>query len=483
MFESFAACGSVNGVLSILAQEGRELPRRVRTGSRRDEVRWSRPNTASLYAMLRCPVYAGAFAWGRKRGPDSSSGRPYILKDKHPAYISWSVYEMNLRQMASNRHPARGLECGLLTGRIYCGICGLSMIAHYGGNGGTLRYSCRGERDYGGDVCQGFSAPVVDKLISARIQEALSPASVEIAVRAVDEVEATRLRQNEYWNQARGRAAANADRAYRQLNLVEPNNRLVASNLEARYEAALKEQRRVEEKFERFRAEVPPQLSDCERQRVRAAAGISTLWTVLSAKEQAEIVRLMIERVTARVVDDSERLEVGILWHGGSQSQFEARRPVRHFWQLSDYAELRDRALELLGQGMGKAYVAATLNAEGKKPARSNQFTVASVDALLSPGNKAPKKPHPEPTDRKPGEWLIDELSAHLAVPKSTIYNWVSSGRLSARRESNPHNKTFPRWLICADKSELKAIIRWHNENKLRGRKKVRLATEPLAGK
>ena len=111
--------------------------------------------------------------------------------------------------------------------------------------------------------------------------------------------------------------------------LVEPDNRLVASNLEARYEAALKEKQRVEEKFERFRAEVPPQLSDCERHGVReAAAGISTLWTVLSAKEQAEIVRLMIERVTAKVIGDSERLEVGILWYGGFHSQFEARRPV-----------------------------------------------------------------------------------------------------------------------------------------------------------
>ena len=136
-----------------------------------------------------------------------------------------------------------------------------------------------------------------------------------------------------------------------------------------------------------------------------------------------------------------------------------------------------------LGQGMGTADVAATLNAEGKKPARSNQFTSQSVRALLSPGNKVPKKPHPEPSDRKPGEWLIDELSAHFAVPKSAIYNWVSSGRLSARRESTPHNKTFPRCTICADKAELKAIIRRHNENKLRCRKRVPMPTEPLAGK
>ena len=219
-----------------------------------------------------------------------------------------------------------------------------------------------------------------------RIREALSPASVDIAVRALTK-----------WRRP-GCAKTNigAKRALGRLRMpTEHLSSLTWSSRttvwwQATWRRATKRRLRKSNGLRKSSnasgAEVPPQLSDCERHRVRvAAAGISALWTTLSAKEQAEIVRLMIERVTAMVVDDSERLEVGILWHGGCHSQFEARRPVRHFWQLSDYAELRERALELLGQGMGKADVAATLNAEGKKTARSNQFTSQSVKALLSP--------------------------------------------------------------------------------------------------
>ena len=144
------------------------------------------------------------------------------------------------------------------------------------------------------------------------------------------------------------------------------------------WEAALRDLDRLGQDYRRFCDATPYDLTDAERVRIRTAmAGISELWTsgTVDNSAKAEIVRLAVERITATVLGDSERVKVEIHWHGGHRSRGEIQRPVRKLQQLSRYAELKARVVELHTQGLDKPAIAKRLNAEEWTPARGDRFT------------------------------------------------------------------------------------------------------------
>ena len=390
VFGLFSRHGSLSATLRALAEDGQGLPVRRSQGSRRGELEWSAPSTATLHDMLTSPVYAGAFAWGRVAGAAAGLALEqrwrYLLKDHHPAYIGWEEYELNQRQLANNRWPTRGLGGGLLSGLVFCGRCGQGMTVSYRDGGGEgLRYSCRGRRDYGGLVCQSLASAKLERLASQAVVNALSPASVELSLEALQQAQADRVEEHERWRLRIARAerdAADARRAYR---AVDPTNRLVAQTLEEAWEAALAECKRLTDSYQRYCRRAPARLSASERQAIsQSMSGIAGLWNngVLTKAEKAEIMRLMIERVTVEVIGDTERVKVDLLWVGGVHTRAEIRRPVRNLQQLSYYDELCARIAELKSEGKNQGEITAILNATGWKPARNDLFTEASLQAF-----------------------------------------------------------------------------------------------------
>lgn len=235
VFELFERKRTINGVLSELVSQHIQMPYRVATGLNKGDLVWHRPNRVTLSNLLHNPIYAGAYAYGRRPTDPRKKipGRPstgrtiagiddweVLLKDQLPAYITWSQYERNVRQLQSNTAQSLGVArkgAALLSGVLICGRCGLRMAPHYSGPVERYRYSCdRMKIDYGEAACQSLSGLSLDECITGLIFKALLPAALEISMAAAEDQAAERQKQQKYWLQRLERTHIDTERAARQ---------------------------------------------------------------------------------------------------------------------------------------------------------------------------------------------------------------------------------------------------------------------------
>jgi hypothetical protein len=242
--------------------------------------------------------------------------------------------------------------------------------------------------EYAEPLCQGLAGRVLDDLVAAQVLAALEPAALELSLAAATDIEQERARLHRNWQQQVERARYEAERARRQYDAVEPENRLVVRELERRWEEALKEQRRLDEEYARFGRNQPAGLSACEREQIRTLArDMPTLWhaPATTSADRQRIVRLLVEEVVVTVREESEWVDVLIRWAGGVTSGHELERPVQRYQQMVGYEKLLDRIDELRETGQTCIKIADQLNREGfHPPKRSPRFTNAIVARLLA---------------------------------------------------------------------------------------------------
>jgi DNA invertase Pin-like site-specific DNA recombinase len=406
IFAQFAELGSFGKVYRYLQRHKIRAGCRVQQGPRRGELVWRPVSRSLLGQILHHPIYAGAYAYGRRRVDPrrtaASGGKVrmrqvpmaewrVLKRDRFPAYIPWETYLANQQRLLENRSwpeaagvPRAGLA--LLPGLLVCGTCGRRMHAAYRTKARPY-YECM-RRKLEGSACCGLGAAAVDELVGQQVLRALEPAALELSLQALQKIQEERQRLHEHWQQRLERAAQEARRAERQYQAVEPENRLVARTLEGRWEESLRAQRALQEEYDRFQREEPRQFSAAERARITAlASDIPALWHSpgTSAAERKEIVRLLVERVMVHVRADSERTGVEIAWRGGLTTSHEIARTVTRYESLGNYPKLLKRIRELRKGGCTIAQVAARLNEEGFRAPRSRQgYTATSVRKLLS---------------------------------------------------------------------------------------------------
>lgn len=314
-----------------------------------------------------------------------------LQRDRLPAYITWERYLANQHQLLENRSwpEAPGVPragAALLPGLLVCGACGRRMHAGYRTKAKPY-YMCM-RRKLEGSACCGLGAAALDALVSQQILRALEPAALELSLRAQENIHQERERLHHHWHQRLERAVQEAQRAERQYQAVEPENRLVARSLEERWEASLRTQSALQEEYNRFLQEQPRQLSAEERARIRTlAADLPALWhsPQTTAADRKEIVRLLVERVVVHVQADSERASVDMVWRGGPTTSHALVRSVSRYETLSDYPRLLARIGQLRHDGLTIAGVAKQLNKEGyRTPSSRKGYTSTSVRKLLS---------------------------------------------------------------------------------------------------
>jgi hypothetical protein len=258
VFGKFAELGTLHGVLRYLADRDIRLGVRVREGPGKGELVWRRPNRMTLQNLLKHPIYAGAYVYGRRQEDPRRrrSGRPRsgrvvvapnpwlaFVPDRGPAYIAWEQYQANLARLEANRARAasRGaVRAGpaLLAGLVVCARCGTRLLVRYRGSPACATYVCaRHAGDDGAPHCQHVAAAGLDALVSRQVLAALEPAALELSLVATQRVEQERAELLRWWwQQRRERAAYEAERARRQYDAVEPEHRLVTRTLERRWE-------------------------------------------------------------------------------------------------------------------------------------------------------------------------------------------------------------------------------------------------------
>ncbi|MDP9373946.1 MAG: recombinase family protein [Chloroflexota bacterium] len=484
IFRKFAELGTLNAVLRYLVRHHVQLGIRVREGPGKGELEWRRPNRMTLQNLLKNPLYAGAYAYGRRQVDPRTArpGRPstgrrviapdgwyVLLRDHGPAYISWEQYERNLARLKANQ--ARAEEVGvarkgaaLLAGLVICAKCGRRLHVRYGGRCNRHTYICsRLMSDYGGEICQQLAGPPLDTLVSTWVLDALTPAALDLSLAAATNLERERADLVRLWEQRLERAAYEAERAARQYRRCEPENRLVARQLERDWEGALAAQQHLREEYRRFEQQQPRLLSAAEQAAIRRLAqDIPALWAAATTTvaERKEIVRQVVERVVIDAEGASERVQVRVTWVGGVQTAGELIRPVARLTQLSYYSQLCARAQVLAGEGLTAEAIAARLNAEGyRPPKRREQFGRQGVQELLRDlGVRAPRARLAPRDGLGPEEWWVAELAQRVGMPLATLQGWIRRGWVRARQQEHaPH-----RWIVWADEAEVARLRQRH---------------------
>ena len=358
VFDKFGELGSFSKVYRYLRRNKIGIGCRSHQGPRRGELVWRPVSRALLGRMLHHPIYAGAYSYGRRRvdgkrtaasggkvrmqlcadvGVEGAPARPFPGLHHLGALPGQSATAVGEPLVAGS---SRGASCGaaLLPGVLVCGACGRRMHAGYRTKAKPY-YECM-RRKLEGSTCCGLGAAAVDDLVAQQILRALEPAALDLSLQAMQNIRQERERLHQHWGQRLERAAQEAQRAERQYQAVEPENRLVARTLEQRWEESLRTQQTLQEEYDRFLQEQPQQLSEDEKDRIVALArDIPTLWHApeTTAAERKEIVRLLVERVVVQVRADSERGEVEIAWRGGLTTRHEIVRAVARYQCLGDY--------------------------------------------------------------------------------------------------------------------------------------------------
>jgi excisionase family DNA binding protein len=466
VFRKFAEMQTVRQVHLWLRQEHLLLPA-VSHGPDGRRVEWKLPVYNTIHHMLTNPIYAGAYAFGRTGSRITiEGGRKRIVRgfrkergewealiiDRHEGYISWVEFERNQRLIADNANGKSFMSRGsvrrgeaLLAGLLRCGHCGRKLhVAYSGTNGSTGRYHCRGGQiNHGGEPCISFGGMRVDRAVGAEVIERLQPLGVEAALAAAEmrRIEsAEKQRQIEFaLEQARFEAA----RARRQYDAVDPDNRLVAGELERRWNERLAAVRALEDECDALAAAPTGSLSPPERGRLLAlGADLERAWNAPGAASatRKRIVRTLIEEIVARVEDDA--LNLVIRWQGGDHTALRVRknRAGQHRWSTdTDVIEL----VAVLARQMPDQAIAAILNRTGKKTGRGNGWTRSRVCWLR---NHRGITPYREGERAERGEATLDEAAAALDVSAATVRRMINEGLLPAHQLC----KGAP-WVIRAD--------------------------------
>lgn len=481
IFRKFEELGTMNAVLQYLVKNNVQLGIRVRDGHAKGELEWRRPNRMTLQNLLHNPTYAGAYAYGRRRldprrkkpgqahsgrGALDLDGCYTLLKDRFPAYISWEQYERNVARLRANQ--ARATEVGasrrgpsLLAGLLVCGKCGRRLFVQYSGHNNHPTYVCtRMMSDYGGDVCQRIAGPALNRFVTARALEALAPASLDLSLQAAQNLQRQRDELGALWNQRLERSRYEAERAARQYRLVEPENRLVARQVEREWEEKLAQQKKLEEEFHRFERSQPRVLSETERESIRRlSSDIPSLWSAPTTTDadRKEILRQVIDRIVVDAQGESERVGLVIHWAGGMKTEGEVIRPVRTWEQLTYYPQLCARLQTLAAEGKNAREIAEVLNAEGYRPPKRCEIFgwqgVSDLMRSLGLSRHRSRSRHREGLGEH--EWWVGELARTIPMPEPTLFDWIRRGWAKAR----PQGK---RWIVWADGAEITRLRERH---------------------
>lgn len=467
VFAKFTELQTVRQVL-VWARQNQILLPAIVPGSGERAPGWKLPVYHTLHCILTNPIYAGAYAFGRRRNRVTIvAGRKRVtrslsrnwrewgvlIKDHHEGYIGWDAFERNQRLIADNANGKSFMGRGsvrrgeaLLAGLLRCACCGRRLqVAYGGGPRGSQRYACRGAFGERAEMsCIRCGGLRVDNAVAREVIDRLAPLGVEAALAAAKSFGQQLAEERRQLENALEQARFEARRAQRQYNAVDPDNRLVAADLERRWNERLLAVRALEDQLTAGATAATPALGEADRQRLLALGrDLSQAWASpgVTAETRKKIVRLLICEIVVDVVDDAVRLIIH--WQGGDHTRLEVRKNKAGQTRWATDIGVID-LVRVLARHMSDTAIAITLNRAGKSTGRGNSWTRPRV---CSSRNQHAIAPYVAGERQGRGEATLKEAAALLAVSPSTVLRMINDGILPATQLC----KTAPWVLHIAD--------------------------------
>jgi len=455
VFRKFDEVGSVRQVAVWLRQEGIQLPRIV-YGEDGRTVAWRLPRYNSVHRILTNPVYAGAYVFGRTVSQVRvEAGRKMVkagvrrrqeewsvlIRDHHAGYVTWDRYERNQRLIGDNANMKGAMVPGsvrngggLLVGLLRCGHCGRKLTVQHNGLRGVARYLCNGAKvnHAARDKCITFGNMRIDAAVSAEVLGAISPLAMEAAVAAIAERERVSTDCIDQLEAALEQARYEAARAGRQYDKVEPENRIVATELERRWNERLADVARLEEQ-RRTERETQLGLGISEEERtelIALADDLPRAWNHpgVTAETRKRILRTVLEEVIVRA--DPGRLRLKLHWKGGDHTELDVQRSRHgeHRWKTSAATE---QLIQELARLLPDGSIAAVLNRLGIRSAKGHTWTQLRIRNFRAERGIAIYRDG-ERTER--GELILHEAATLLDVSKMTVIRLIKANVIPAKQ-------------------------------------------------
>lgn len=455
VFRRFAELGSARQVLLSMRADGLRLPRRS-AGSKR--IRWQEATYPAIHHFLTNPAYAGAFVFGRRKlrrhlsenGQVVASTHEVALSDwevclpgHHPGYLDWETYLANRAKLRANWRPPVGEAGGavregraLLQGLVRCGRCGRKMRVTYSGDGHQPRYSCiQGALLYATPrVCQSVGGRHLEVVVCREAFSLLEPAALAATAAGLAQAEAHHRRRLKAFELGVERARFQAERARRQFDAVEPENRLVARTLERDWEQRLVAVRQAEADLTAQRSRRPPTLSVEEVAWLnRAGADLRAIFDAptTTMRERKQLLRALITEIVVNVDRDAGRAEGRIIWEGGATTEISLRLPRRG---VDSGRRTEPETVELIGRlapHYSDAEIARLLARQGRATATGLAFSTERVAGLrLKWGIAGHQVRHRgDGHDGAEVAWVsVAQAQELLGASQATLYRWLTEG-------------------------------------------------------
>jgi DNA invertase Pin-like site-specific DNA recombinase len=462
VFTSFLQVKAACQVVRCFNDRDLLLPRKDRCG----DLVWRRPTVPAVLGILKNPAYAGAFVYGRSRAtpranaPHQRVQKPLPMdqwkvchRDKYPAYIDWATFEKIQGMVRDNhseydRNQTRGVPRpgkALLHGLVYCGDCGHKMVVQYKGR---PCYLCNYLRQhYQVPVCQNLPADPIDAHVVGAFLQALSPVELDLYGRAVAALRQDEEQVRQAQQQQVERLRYQARLAERQYNQADPDNRLVAAELERRWETALRELQAAEQRLqsEPQQPQGPEVLSPEERAAfLQAGKRIPELWRQgrLTTQQQKAFLRCLLDKVVVhRSAPDA--LQVRMVWRGGETTAAVVPVTVGALARLSSAPEMEKEILRLAKAGKTDEEIAALLTQQGHRSPKHSTVLPSTV-RLLRLRHRLLRERRQSHLRRIPGRLTVPQVAQATGITPHWIYDRIHNGTIRVTRDRKTRLYLFP---------------------------------------
>ncbi|MFL7868698.1 MAG: recombinase family protein, partial [Anaerolineales bacterium] len=451
IFDKFQELGSARQCMLWMTERDLHFPRPL-NGKRSTSFDWRTVTYRNVICVLKNPFYAGAYVYGRteKRTEiiEGRARRSYghllpmdqwrvFIRDHHEGYISWEQFERNQQQLAQNSYSRRdgGTKSGrggraLLSGMLRCRRCGHILTVAYTGRYHTPTYRCEQLRNaYGDSWCIKFGAWTVESVVVGELLRAVQPMAIEAAMEAERQLKEKRDDARKLHEMELEQARYEAQLAERRYAACDPENRLIASQLEARWEECLRRVEKIGNHLKEIPTSAPTEI--IEENFEGLATDLEAAWNApgTTMRTRQRIVHALVDEI---IVDVDEKLSEVILlirWKGGQHSEVKVKRNTTGGHRNITSAEA-EKVIRSMAGRWSDEHIAATLNRMGLRTGTNRTWSKTSVQEF-----RTSHKIRAHKSVQKNNEWLtMSEVSKRLGVSNHVIRCLIKTGILPAEQ-------------------------------------------------